>query len=85
MKKLVMHTPLSELKALQQLLAGDSGRKHQICSPLQFEKCNQARCCLKYELRDAATVVLAERDFKFCTPVEFGCQRMLSVSKEEGE
>lgn len=78
-EELLMHSPLSEMAALQTLLAGDTGRKNQLCSPLQYAQCKELKHCLRYEITDVAAVGIAMTDFQLCTPVRFTAQRMSKV------
>lgn len=76
---LLMYSPLAEMSALQKLLAGDSGREHQVCSPLQHDKCMASKSCLRHKLKYKENVVFAKTDFRLCTVVRFTAQRMSST------
>ena len=83
--ELLMFSPLSEEKALTCLLAGDTGPKHQVCSPLQRKKCEFVGHCMS-PAYDAGKgeLSLALADFKICTPVTYSCHRMAEVPGKKG-
>lgn len=66
-----MYSPLSERALLGRFIQGLLGKRHQVCSKLQYQKCEVAGCCL----RDAKSG-LAVCDYKLCGPVAIAAQRL---------